>query len=151
MADVVAANMTGTGRSFVGFDLSTKLKLMGVDVASFGDAFAEACGARPLTYADPFRGVYKKLLFNADGTRLLGGVLVGDASEYGALLGLFKSCEPLPLPPGELLTSLAAGRTGGLGGDAVRTLRCALAIASVRARSAKRSAKRLTTVAQVKA
>src|SRR5208337_1339310 len=35
MADVVAANLTGADRTFAGFDLSTKLKLLGVDVASF--------------------------------------------------------------------------------------------------------------------
>jgi nitrite reductase (NADH) large subunit len=84
-----------------------------VDVASFGDVTAESDGARALTYDDPFRGVYKKLLFNAEGTRLIGGVLVGDAAEYGALLAHFKSGRPLPVAPGELLTSLQAGRAGG--------------------------------------
>ena len=67
--------------------MSTKLKLMGVDVASFGDPFATADGTRALTYEDPFGGVYKKLVFNSDGTKLVGGVLVGDASDYGTLLG----------------------------------------------------------------
>ncbi len=103
MAEVAAATLTGGRRSFAGFDLSTKLKLMGVDVASFGDAFAESAGARSLTFEDPFGGVYKKLVFNADGSRLLGGVLVGDAREFGALLGLFKSPEPLTVPPAALL------------------------------------------------
>ena len=37
MADVVVDNLTGGGKSFRGFDMSTKLKLIGVDVASFGD------------------------------------------------------------------------------------------------------------------
>ena len=58
---------------------------MGVDVASFGDPFAEAAGAKALTYEDPFGGVYKKLVFDSEGTRLLGGVLVGDASDFGTL------------------------------------------------------------------
>jgi nitrite reductase (NADH) large subunit len=57
----------------------------------------------PLVYEDPFRGYYKKLLFNLDGTRLLGGILVGDASDYGTLLGLCRSADPLPMPPGELM------------------------------------------------
>jgi nitrite reductase (NADH) large subunit len=108
MADVVAANMTGSARSFDGFDLSTKLKLMGVDVASFGDPFGDAEGTRALSYEDPFQGTYKKLVFSADGTRLLGGVLVGEASEYGKLLGLFRSSAPLPVAPLELL----CGRVG---------------------------------------
>ena len=68
MADVAAANLDRRpiGRS-PGFDMSTKLKLMGVDVASFGDPFAEADGTRALTYEDPFGGVYKKLVFNREG------------------------------------------------------------------------------------
>jgi nitrite reductase (NADH) large subunit len=108
MADVAAANLTGADRLFTGFDLATKLKLMGVDVASFGDVFAETQGAWALTFEDSFRGTYKKLLFSADGTRLLGGVLVGDASDYGTLLGLFRSNKPLTAPPAVLL----AGRSG---------------------------------------
>ena len=81
MAEIVASNLTGGERVFEGFDLSTKLKLMGVDVASFGDPFTESEDARALTYEDPFQGTYRKLLFNADGTRLVGGVLIGDASD----------------------------------------------------------------------
>lgn len=116
MADVAAANLTGATRRFAGFDMSTKLKLMGVDVASFGDPFAdsEAGAARALTFEDPFRGVYKKLVFAADGTRLLGGVLVGDASDYGTLLSVFKSDKPLPFAPGELLSTGKGSALGGL-------------------------------------
>ncbi len=103
MADVVAANLLGAGRTFTGFDMSTKLKLMGVDVASFGDPFTTADGSRALTFEDPFGGVYKKLVFNSDGTKLLGGVLVGDASDYGTLLRCYTSGEPLDMTPSELL------------------------------------------------
>jgi nitrite reductase (NADH) large subunit len=103
MAELVAANLTGQERIFTGADLSTKLKLMGVDVASFGNAFADDKTARPITVEDPFKGSYKKLLFSLDGTRLLGGILVGDASEYGQLSMLAKSDEALAMPPSELL------------------------------------------------
>ena len=72
MAEIVAANLTGGDERFQGTDLSTKLKLMGVDVASFGDYEAPPERATPLTFEDPFRGVYKKLLFTPDGTRLAG-------------------------------------------------------------------------------
>jgi nitrite reductase (NADH) large subunit len=112
MADVAAANLTGSSRTFAGFDMSTKLKLMGVDVASFGDAFTSADGARALTYEDPFGGIYKKLIFNREGTRLLGGVLVGDAADFGTLLGLLKSEKPLPVAPGALLSSGSAAACG---------------------------------------
>ena len=59
--------------------------------------------AKAINVEDPFKGSYKKLLFNLDGTRLLGGILVGDATEYGQLSMLAKSTEPLSLPPSELL------------------------------------------------
>jgi nitrite reductase (NADH) large subunit len=113
MAELVAANLTGQERVFTGADLSTKLKLMGVDVASFGNAFADDKTARPITVEDPFQGSYKKLLFSLDGTRLLGGILVGDASEYGQLSMLAKSNEPLAMPPSELMLGKSNGKSAG--------------------------------------
>jgi nitrite reductase (NADH) large subunit len=114
MAELVAANLCGQERVFTGTDLSTKLKLMGVDVASFGNAFADEKTARPITVEDPFKGSYKKLWFSMDGTRLLGGILVGDASEYGQLSMLAKSEEPLAMPPSELLFGkIGEGRSPG--------------------------------------
>jgi nitrite reductase (NADH) large subunit len=109
MADIVARNLTGGDVQFAGTDLSTKLKLMGVDVASFGDYEAGPDRAKPLTWEDPFAGVYKKLLFTLDGTRLLGGILVGDASAYGVLSIMAKSGEPLPCKPHELLLGTSGG------------------------------------------
>jgi len=85
MADVAATRLLGGEAEFGGFDLSTKLKLSGVDVASFGDAFAQTPGALDVVYSDPVAGVYKKLVLSDDAKTLLGGILVGDASSYGAL------------------------------------------------------------------
>ncbi|MDR6168289.1 nitrite reductase (NADH) large subunit [Microbacterium paludicola] len=85
MAEVAATRLLGLEASFGGFDVSTKLKLSGVDVASFGDAFAETPGALDVVYADPVAGVYKKLVLSDDAKTLLGGILVGDASAYGSL------------------------------------------------------------------
>ena len=110
MAEVLAARLAGDeSRVFAGADLSTKLKLMGVDVASFGDYEAGADAARPLTYEDPFGGVYKKLLFSPDGTRLVGGILVGDASDYGSLMMLAKNGTELPAEPGALVLGSGGG------------------------------------------
>jgi nitrite reductase (NADH) large subunit len=103
MAEIAAANLTGDDRTFAGADMSTKLKLMGIDVASFGDYEAKPEQAQPLCFDDPFSGVYKKLLFTRDGKRLLGGILVGDASDYSQLLMLSKSANDLPCAPGELI------------------------------------------------
>ncbi len=112
MAEIAAANLVRIAnqptedislRAFKGADMSTKLKLMGVDVASFGDCFADDKKSKAITYEDPFKGSYKKLLFNLDGTRLLGGILVGDATEYGTLSMLAKSSENLAMSPTEVL------------------------------------------------
>ncbi|WP_173024222.1 nitrite reductase large subunit NirB [Microbacterium oryzae] len=91
MAEVAATRLLGGDAAFPGYDLSTKLKLSGVDVASFGDAFAETPGALDVVYADPVAGVYKKLVLSDDAKTLLGGILVGDASAYGALRPLVGS------------------------------------------------------------
>ena len=115
MADIVATNLTGGAAQFMGADLSTKLKLMGVDVASFGDYEAGPDKVQPITWEDPFTGVYKKLLFSPDGDRLLGGILVGDASDYGPLSILAKSGETLPCKPHELIMGRSSGG-GVIGG-----------------------------------
>ncbi|MCU0277381.1 MAG: nitrite reductase large subunit NirB [Candidatus Nanopelagicales bacterium] len=85
MAEVVADRLTGGDATFPGADTATKLKLLGVDVASFGDAFATAEGSLEVVFADPVGGVYKKLVLSPDGRTLLGGILVGDAQAYSAL------------------------------------------------------------------
>ena len=85
MAEIVADRLLGGEATFPGADVSTKLKLLGVDVASFGDAFAQSPGALEVVYADPVAGAYKKLVMSDDAQTLLGGVLVGDASAYASL------------------------------------------------------------------
>ncbi|SDB91093.1 assimilatory nitrite reductase (NAD(P)H) large subunit precursor [Sanguibacter gelidistatuariae] len=85
MAEVVADRLLGGEATFPGADTATKLKLQGVDVASFGDAFARTEGAMELVYADPVAGVYKKLVLSDDARTLLGGVFVGDASAFAGL------------------------------------------------------------------
>ncbi|MFC4493165.1 nitrite reductase large subunit NirB [Streptomyces ovatisporus] len=85
----------GAPRTFTGADTSTKLKLLGVDVASFGDAHGTADGCMDVVYSDSRAGVYKKLVVAPDGA-LLGGVLVGDAEAYGTLRALTGSVPPVP-------------------------------------------------------
>ncbi len=97
MAEVVVDRLLGGDATFAGADTSTKLKLLGVDVASFGDAFAESPGALEVVYADPVARVYKKLVLSDDARTLLGGVLVGDASAYSGLRPLLGA--PLGTDP----------------------------------------------------
>ncbi|MET9252640.1 nitrite reductase large subunit NirB [Streptomyces sp. NPDC003717] len=109
-AETAAAALAGTeeGAAFTGADLSTKLKLLGVDVASFGDAHGTAEDCLDVVYADSRAGLYKKLVVARDGT-LLGGVLVGDAEAYGTLRALTGSVPPVA--PESLV--LPAGTGGG--------------------------------------
>jgi nitrite reductase (NADH) large subunit len=117
MAEVVADRLLGGDATFADADVSTKLKLLGVDVASFGDAFATAPNALALVYANPVAGDYKKLVVSDDASRLLGGMLVGDASEYAMLRPLVGADLPLPADPAALLrlgdggSSATAGTT----------------------------------------
>ncbi|HWU33486.1 MAG TPA: nitrite reductase large subunit NirB, partial [Marmoricola sp.] len=113
MAEVVADRLVGGEATFPGADVSTKLKLLGVDVASFGDAFGETPGSLAVTYADPVAGVYKKLVVSDDAKTLLGGILVGDASAYsilrpmvGAELGVDPNQFLLPESDGAALEGL---------------------------------------------
>ena len=88
---------------FTGADMSTKLKLLGVDVASFGDAFAKTPGSQEIAIQNSVAGTYKKLVINEAGTYLLGGILVGDASAYGMLLQMVQNQIPLPQNPEDLI------------------------------------------------
>jgi nitrite reductase (NADH) large subunit len=104
MAGVVASQLQGNSEArFAGADMSTKLKLMGVDVASIGDAHAAARGARACVFIDERRQIYKKLVVNEEGTRLLGGILVGGAEEYGTWLQMVQNRLPLPANPEQLM------------------------------------------------
>jgi nitrite reductase (NADH) large subunit len=101
MAEVVVDRLLGGSGTFEDADLSTKLKCLGIDVASFGDAFATEPGALELVWADPVAGVYKKLVVSDDAKRLLGGILVGDASAYASLRPLVGS--GLTMNPADLI------------------------------------------------
>ncbi|MGW1137692.1 nitrite reductase large subunit NirB [Streptomyces zhihengii] len=112
MAETAAATLEGEVKSFTGADLSTKLKLLGVDVASFGDAHGTADGCLDVVYSDSRAGLYKKLVIGADGT-LLGGILVGDAEQYGTLRA-FTGSKP-PVSAEQLVLPAGAGAPVALG------------------------------------
>jgi nitrite reductase (NADH) large subunit len=102
MAEVVAEQLCGQEAEFKGSDMSTKLKLIGTDVASIGQIEAPE-GAKELVMHDPIGGVYKKLVVSADAKKLLGAVLVGEAEEYGSLLQLYLNEMDLPENPMALI------------------------------------------------
>jgi nitrite reductase (NAD(P)H) len=148
MAEVLSFNLTQAKvhsyRKFKRPDLSTKLKLLGVEVASFGDFFADRDGpkhlpiragrkegsldalrkltdgpapppVKALTYKDPFQAVYKKYLFTVDGKYLLGGMMIGDTKDYVKLVPMVKNQKQLDVPPSQFI--LGASKEGDDGGD----------------------------------
>lgn len=115
-AETAAAAIAEDEASFTGADLSTKLKLLGVDVASFGDAHGTAEDCLDVVYSDSRAGLYKKLVIGKDGT-LLGGILVGDAEAYGTLRAFTGSVPPVA--PESLVLPAGAGAPAALGPSAL--------------------------------
>jgi nitrite reductase (NADH) large subunit len=109
MARAVAKQLLGDTAEFAGADMSTKLKLMGVDVASIGDAHGSTPGSRAYQFSDERKQVYKKLVVSECGKYLLGGVMVGDAGEYGTLLQMMLNRIELPASPEFLILPQADG------------------------------------------
>lgn len=103
MAEVLASSLANTDRQFAGFDMSTKLKLIGVDVASFGDPFLEEPDGRCIVFQDRHKGIYKRINISNDGKNLLGGILIGDATDYNILLQTVNNKIILPEEPESLI------------------------------------------------
>jgi nitrite reductase (NADH) large subunit len=119
MARAVVADLHNQTGGFTGADMSTKLKLMGVDVASIGDAQAKSQGALVYTYQNDGDEIYKRLVVSADKTQLLGAVLVGDASCYDQLLQYSLNGIALPENPETLILPALSGQTPAMGVDAL--------------------------------
>ncbi|MDR5838517.1 nitrite reductase large subunit NirB [Caballeronia sp. LZ034LL] len=110
MARIVAKQILGIEAAFSGADMSTKLKLMGVDVASIGDAHGKTPGSRTYQYSDERKQVYKKIVVSDCGKFLHGAVMVGDAAEYGTLLQMMLNRIELPEAPEFLILPSSDGR-----------------------------------------
>jgi nitrite reductase (NADH) large subunit len=120
MARVAAKHILGEAAEFSGADMSTKLKLMGVDVASIGDPHGKVEGSRSYQFTDERKQIYKKIVVSDCGKYLLGGVMVGDASEYGTLLQMMLNKIELPESPEFLILPQSDGAARpGLGVDAL--------------------------------
>ncbi|MGI4019940.1 MAG: nitrite reductase large subunit NirB [Janthinobacterium lividum] len=109
MAEVVVNQITEGAKAFYGFDMSTKLKLIGVDVASFGDNFVTEPDCRTIIFEDTHKGVYKRINISNDGKYLLGGILIGDADAYNMLLQTVNNKLVLPPNPEDLILGSRGG------------------------------------------
>ena len=124
-AEVVADRLLGGAAEFGEADMSTKLKLLGVDVASFGDAMGVTPDCLEVAVNDAVNQTYAKLVLSDDAKTLLGGILVGDASAYGVLRPMVG--EQLP---GDALALIAPAGSEGAGGLGVGALPAAAQICS---------------------
>ncbi len=119
MAEAAVSQLGNDSVAFQGADMSTKLKLLGVDVGSIGDAHGKEEGSVAYTFSDERIDVYKRLIVSADGKKLLGAVLVGDCSDYDTLLQYFLNGIDLPADPQTLILPYNAGEAPALGAAAL--------------------------------
>lgn len=115
MAETVVDHLLGGQKVFAGFDMSTKLKLIGVDVASFGDPFVSAADGRTVVFEDNRKGIYKRINISTDGKYLLGGILIGDADAYNMLLQTAKNKVILPPNPEDIILGSRGGESSSDG------------------------------------
>ncbi|MHA8103847.1 nitrite reductase large subunit NirB [Aquirufa nivalisilvae] len=113
MAEVAIATLLGSDKQFTGFDMSTKLKLIGIDVASFGNPFSTDEDVRSIVLEDRNKGIYKRVNISADGKTLLGGILIGDAEQYNMLLQTCKNQVVLPPNPEDIMLGSRGGESEG--------------------------------------
>jgi nitrite reductase (NADH) large subunit len=79
--------------AYFGSKLATKLKVMGVELASMG--ITEPLeGDELIQFTEPKKGIYKKLIVREG--RLVGGILMGDISKAAYLMQAFDRDAPLP-------------------------------------------------------
>lgn len=116
MADVAAEQiLKGSKTMRETIDMSTQLKLIGVEVASFGDPFIENEEVTAIVYENKFNGIYKRINVTKDGKTLLGGILVGDSSDYNALFQIYNNALALPANPEDLILGSRGGESNTMG------------------------------------
>jgi nitrite reductase (NADH) large subunit len=107
-AKVLADHITGANpqAAYRGSKVATKLKVMGVDVASMGIVDPQYPEDEVVQFSEARRGTYKKLIVR-DG-RLVGGILLGDISKAPYLMQAFDRNSPLPEQRLQLLFDIGA-------------------------------------------
>ncbi len=116
MADVAAEQILNNEKTMrETIDMSTQLKLIGVEVASFGDPFIENESVTAIVYENKLTGIYKRINVTKDAKTLLGGILVGDSSDYNSLFQMFSNAMPLPKNPEDLILGARGGEASSMG------------------------------------
>lgn len=116
MADVAAEQiMQGDKTMRESIDMSTQLKLIGVEVASFGDPFLENDNVTAIVFENKYSGIYKRINVSKDGKTLCGGILVGDSSDYNGLFQIYSNALALPQDPSDLILGSRSGESSTMG------------------------------------
>lgn len=117
MADIAVQQILGNVDKVMpsDIDMSTKLKLIGVDVASFGEPFMPATKGHSIIFENKTQHLYKRINVSHDGKKLLGGILVGDAADYSMLHQVYLNGMAIPEDPAQLILPTSEG--GALLGD----------------------------------
>ncbi|WP_111978916.1 nitrite reductase large subunit NirB [Algibacillus agarilyticus] len=118
MAKVAVSHLTGGDEEFKGADMSTKLKLLGIDVASIGDCHGRTEGSLSYTYSDDKAEVYKRLVVSPDNKKIIGAVLVGDVEAYSTMLPMMLEGMDIPGSPEAMILPTTEGAPA-LGVDAL--------------------------------
>ena len=105
--NVLADHITNVNAAaaYSGSFIATKLKVMGVHVASMGERDG-VVGDEIVRYEEADNGIYKKLIIR--GGKLVGAILVGDTDSYDDLSHKLKNGLALPQRRSELLFAAPA-------------------------------------------
>ena len=111
MAGVAVDQILGDSDSLMpdDIDMSTKLKLIGVDVASFGEPFMPAAKGHSIIFENKTQYLYKRINVSLDGKSLLGGILVGDATDYNMLHQIYLNGMAIPEDASQLILPASEG------------------------------------------
>jgi nitrite reductase (NADH) large subunit len=110
MATIAVNQILGEDRMMAeNIDMSTKLKLIGVDVASFGEPFMPASKGHSVIFENKTQHLYKRINVSLDGKKLLGGILIGDATDYNMLHQVYLNEMAIPEDAAQLILPASDG------------------------------------------
>ncbi len=117
MANVAASQILGDETVVMNddIDMSTKLKLIGVDVASFGNPSMPSAKGQAIIYENKTKDLYKRINVSHDGKQLLGGIMIGDVSDYDMLHQMYLNGMPMPDNAEELILGNRPEGSAGFG------------------------------------
>lgn len=118
-ASVLAGVLTGAQPQsrYRGSNLYARLKVAGVEVASFGVLEPSLETDRAIQVIEERDFAYRKLILR--GRQLVGAMFVGNVNQAASLVQIFDRGEPLPEDPLEVLCNITGG---GASGGAERTI-----------------------------